>query len=201
MAVCGALMCCCADQGEAGQLELVKRGQAVSTIVIPENAPRWTRQAADWLQQYVEKTSGATLPVVTENQVPGGTLISVGETQMARQAGINTRGLKWDGCKLVVKDKVLFLLGLDNAGTESHDYVGARGTCRAVTTFLEDYCGVRWFLPSPQGELTPATTNIRVPGDLDRIFQPAFAYSDGRSVYDVDILAEGGKSIAALANN
>ncbi len=183
------------------QLTLVKSGRPASTIVIAENAPRWTRQAADWLQEYVDKTTGATLPIVMENQAPVGTLISIGETQMSKDAGIDDSGLKYDACKLVVKENVLYLLGRDNCGTQTHDYVGARGTCRAVITFLEDYCGVRWFLPSPQGEFTPQANDIAVPLDLDKVFQPAFAYTDGRSVYDINILAEGGKSLAALANN
>jgi hypothetical protein len=27
----------------------------------------------------------------------------------------------------------------------------AKGTAKAVVTFLEDFCGVRWFLPGPEG--------------------------------------------------
>ena len=201
LAMCGALVCRCADQADGGQLDLVKRGQPASTIVIPENATRWTKQAADWLQEYVEKTSGATLPIVTEGQAPTGTLVSVGLTKMAIAAGIDVHGMKWDGCRLTVKGDVVYLLGKDNAGTKTHDYIGARGTCRAVIKFLEEVCGVRWFLPGPQGEVVPLTATIHVPRDLDEVFQPAFAYSEGRSLYDVNILDAPGNTIAALANN
>jgi len=192
---------CSRAHAAEGKLYLVKGGRAVSTIVVPKNAPKWTKQAADWLNEYVEKASGAKLPVVTEDNAPAGTLISVGHTAMAAAARVDAGGLEWDGCRLVVKGNVLYLLGRDNPGTATHDYVGARGTCRAVIKFLEDVCGVRWFLPGPQGEVVPLTANIHVPHDLDEVFQPAFAYSDGRSLYDVNILDEPGKSLAAQANN
>jgi len=182
-------------------LSLVRNGRAVATIVVPANPDKWTSQAAAWLQEYVQKASGARLPIVTEENAPSGTLISVGHTRMAAKAGVEIGGLKWDGCKLVVKGDVLYLIGRDDCGTTTHDYVGARGTCRAVIRFLEEVCGVRWFLPSPEGELVPRTRDIRIPADFTETFQPAFAYSDGRSVYDVNILDEPGKSLAALANN
>lgn len=183
-------------------LWFVKGGKSRCTIVIPDKAPRWTVQAAKWLREYVEKASGAKLTIRPEAKVPiGGTIISIGHTQLAKQSGIAITGLKWDGCKLVVKGNVLYLLGRDNVGTRTHSYVGARGTCRAVITFLEDYCRVRWFLPGPQGEFVPRSTDIFVPRNLDQIFQPAFAYSDGRSVYDRNILDEPGLSLSALANN
>ena len=182
-------------------LTLVESGQAAATIVIPENAPQWTRQGAEWLREYVQKCSGAALTIVSESDAPAGTRISVGHTKLAKQAGIDLQGLKWDGCRLVARGNVIYLLGLDNAGIATHDYVGARGTCRAVIKFLEDHCGVRWFLPSPQGELHPESGNISVAADLDVSFQPALAFCDGRSVYDENILDNPGKTIAALANN
>ena len=183
------------------KLSLVKAGRSACTIVVPDDAPMWTKTAAAWLQEYVEKISGAQLPIATEGNAPTGTLISVGHTALAREAGVDTTGLKWDDCRLVVADDVLYLLGRDHVGTNTHDWVGARGTCRAVIKFLEDFCRVRWFLPGPQGERVPKATDIGVPHDLNETGRTAFAYSDGRSVYDEDILNEPGKTLAAQANN
>lgn len=188
-------------QAQEARIYVVKDGQPVATIVKPKDAPQWTNQAVAWLNEYVEKVSGTKLEVVTEDSAPEGTLISVGHTKMAAHAGIDASGLKFDGCKLMVKGNVLYLLGKDNPGTATHDYVGARGTCRAVIKFLEDFAGVRWFLPGPQGAVVPSAATIHVPPDLDEVFQPAFAYSEGRSLYDVNILDAPGNTIAALANN
>ena len=185
----------------AADLTLVDGGKASATIVVPDDPSKWTKQAADWLQEYVEKASGTKLPIATESKSPSGTLISVGHTKLADKAGIDLSQLRWDGCKLVAKENTLYLVGLDKSGIATHDYVGARGTCRAVITFLEDFCGIRWFLPGPQGELVPKTDNISVPASLDVSFQPALAFCDGRSVYDENILDNPGKTLGALANN
>jgi hypothetical protein len=194
-------------------LTLVEGGQARALIVTPDNPGAWTQKAAQWLQEYLRKATGATLRIVTEESVGGGTFISVGHTKLAADAGIDNSGLKWDGCRLAVKGNVLHLLGVDDraidvpvtAGndraTQTSGWVGARGTCRAVIKFLEDFCGVRWFLPGPQGELIPRTKDVVVPRDLNRVFQPAFAFNGNRSPYDENVLGEPGKSIAALANN
>lgn len=189
-------------QAADGELALVRDGKAVATIVIPQDSAQWNTAASQWLVEYVRKVSGAELKVVSEaDGRPEGTIVSVGPTNLAERAGVDCRDLQWDACKLVVKGDVLYLIGRDDAGTKTHDWVGARGTNRAVLKFLEDFCGVRWFLPGPQGELVPKKQSIQVSRSLNQTFQPAFAYSDGRSVYDVNILNEPGKSISAQANN
>ena len=194
---------CLEIQAQQGQLDLVKDGQAVSTIIARQHAPKWTIQAVTWLNEYVEKVSGATIPVVTEgDEIPTGTLISIGHTQMAANAGIDVADLKYDGCKLIVKGNVLYLLGRDTKTIiEKQPLTGARGTCRAVLTLLEDFCGVRWFLPGPQGELVPQSNDISVPADLTKTLVPEFGYSDGRFPYDYGYLADGGGTPGAIINN
>lgn len=62
-----------------------------------------------------------------------------------------------------------------------------RGTLNGVIRVLHDYGGVRWFLPSPQGERIPTASAFRVPGDLNIVekpaFQAAFANADGLWAY------------------
>ena len=194
---------CHVSHAQQPRLELVKEGQPVSAIIVADNAPKWTIQAVTWLNEYLDKVSGATLTVVVEgDEIPDGTLISVGHTQMAADAGIDHANLMYDGCKLIVKDNVLYLLGRDtNIEIKKQPLAGARGTCRAVLTFLEDFCGVRWFLPGPQGEYVPKSADISVPADLDKTFVPEFAYADGRFPYDYGYLANGGGTPGAIINN
>lgn len=192
----------------SSSLLLVENGQPACTIVIPNERDEWTSKAANWLQEYVRKASGAELMIVRESQAPAGTLISVGHTKLAREADIDVSDLKWDGSKQVVKENVLYLIGRDQKKLiTAYPWVGAKGTCRAVLKFLEDICGVRWFLPTPQGELVPHSINLSVPTDWSRTFVPAFAYTDGRSTYNTElehpagILNEPGGTPASLANN
>lgn len=189
----------------AAGLDLVREGQGTATIVIPADPTYWEKAAAAWVQEYVERATGAHLHILPESGAPKGTLISVGHTEIARAAGIHTDDLKYDGCKLLVRGNVLFLLGRDTggvAGSGAQDappnpkypqLLGARGTCRAAAKFLEDVLGVRWFVPSADGERVPATKDLAVPGNLDVSFSPAFAFSHGRYIY--------GLGPAGLANN
>ena len=170
----------------ASGLSLVEDGKAVATIVIPEpndSDPhdKWwiLGMPLGYLKDYVRKATGAELKVVTEGQpLPDGALISVGHTNLAREAGITTDDLKLDSCKLIVKDRTLFLIGRD--GIVNKPYT-PRGTTRAVVTFLETYLGVRWLIPSwdtdfPEGEFVPQTTALAVPDDLQRTVVSKFAY-------------------------
>ena len=208
--------------GEA-RLVLVKDGVATSTIVVADDADWWQRQAAKWVQDYVARATGAKLPIVPESKAGNGTMISVGHTKLAKKARVTTKGLKWDGCRLVVKKNVLFLIGRDSTGigrddpsekemasfttnrewhpdsswnTHGADKAGANGTCKAVVTFLEDVCGVRWFLPFRQGEIVPKTKDLSVGRDLNKEVTPAFAYVNGAYAFGSPRL-----SPAAFANN
>ncbi|MBC8351811.1 MAG: DUF4838 domain-containing protein [Planctomycetes bacterium] len=181
--------------------EIVRGSKPTASIVIPLDANRWTKQASGWLVEYVHKSTRATLPVFSDDNLPAGNLISVGPTSIAAKAEIDLNDFRWDDCRVTVKGNTLFLIGRDDPGTSTHDWVGPRGTCRAVLKFLEHAVNARWFLPGPNGAFVDSQDSVSVAADLDLISRPAFAYSDGRSVYDENVLNEPGKSISALANN
>ncbi len=195
-------MACFAGSESGPQLTLVKDGQPASTIVIPKNADEWTNRSAEWLQSYVQQSTGAKLPILSDDKELAGTLISVGKTALAEKAAIDLSDLKWDGGKLIARGNVLFLIGRDSTRTiKSSPLHGARGTARAVLTFLEDACGIRWFLPTPEGELIPTKTDISVAADLSKTVIPAFAYADGRAAYSPGFLKTGGDTPASIINN
>lgn len=162
-------------------LDVVKAGKPKATIVVAKDAGNYQKWAAHWLQEYVMKATGAVLPIRLETRAPFGTLISVGHTEMAKKAGIATDDLKYDGCKVVVKGRVLYLIGRDDVPLwDKYPTVkqsAAQGSIRAVTTFLEDVVGVRWFLPGPEGTIIPTTKDLAVPDSFTRTFIPAVAYS------------------------
>ena len=190
------------DADRPSELSLVANGKPAATIVIPERADEWTRRAAEWVRDHLADSSGARLQIVAEDQTPSGTLIAIGHTRLAEKAGIKADGLKWDGCRLVARERTLYLLGRDEslATADRRDdwhlgsFAGAKGTCRAAVTFLEDFVGVRWFLPVPQGVLIPKKDNIAVPADLDKTVIPAFAFCHGRYPYGIG-------TPACIANN
>ena len=176
---------------KAGDLFLVRNGKPQATIVISEKPDAWTKKAAGWLAAYVQKSTGVKLPIQSDRSLSKGTVISVGRTRLRRKQRLGIRGLKWDAVRMVVRGNTLFLFGKDQLNLDSR---GAKGTCKAVVQFLEDYVGVRWFLPTPKGELVPRNRDIAAPSDLDRTVTPAFAYISGRRPY-------GDGTPAAIANN
>src|SRR3989304_8157038 len=55
-----------AEEETDSKLILVDGGRGVCTVVVPRDADRWTRQAAEWLKEYVRRVTGAELEVVIE---------------------------------------------------------------------------------------------------------------------------------------
>jgi len=183
MALLGALVLC----GRASALDLVSNGEPRATVVLPQKPDAWTQQAGEWVLEYVKKATGATLALANEPGPAEGNIIAVGHTELAKNAGVSLDGLKWDGGKLVVRGRTLFLLGRDEAPPEERRaHLGARGTCKAAVTFLEKFLGVRWLVPGPNGEYVPQTRDVAVPDDLDVTVQPIFAYGHGRYLYGVN---------------
>jgi len=178
----------------ATALEIVREGKPQATIVVPTPADEYLTRAAGWLRDYVKKATGAELPASAEGKQGAGTLIALGPTRLAAAAGVNAQGLRWDGCRLVVKGRTLFLIGRDTAGVGRRTHLGAKGSARAVTVFLERFLGIRWLIPSPHGEHVPRTDHVSVPDDLSIESTPAFAYGHGRYLYGVG-------TPASLANN
>jgi len=73
---------------------LVENGEPRAEIVIAEKSPRATRLAAQELQTYLRKISGAKLDIVT---TPGRKMpvrIFVGQSAHTEKLGITTQGLK-----------------------------------------------------------------------------------------------------------
>jgi hypothetical protein len=103
---------------------------------------------------------------------------------------------------MVVKGDVLYLIGRDSTKRlENMPKLGSKGTCRAVLTFLEDFCGVRWYLPTPEGEFVPNKRDISVPRHLAKTVIPAFAYGGGHYPYTAGFQPTGGDTPASIINN
>jgi len=166
-------------QGRAFGLDLIKEGKPVSAIVIPDKATVIEQDGAQTLVRYFKQSSGAELPVVAESKRPQGTIVSVGATNMAKEAGINAEGLKFDGYRLVVKGGNLYLFGRDTSFIQENIRAGAQGSIRAAFGLL-DRLGFRWLQPTPAGTYVPQLKTISVADDLNVTYQPPFMYVHGR---------------------
>ncbi|MHB9108167.1 MAG: DUF4838 domain-containing protein [Armatimonadota bacterium] len=171
----------------SAELTLVENGTARAVIVVtPEAAqavPTLTDAKADadtvaekvaWaardLQTYIEKMSGAKLPIVTDD-APGTaeTRVLVGRSKLTAKydakipSGLTTLREE-EGYAILTGDGTLVL-----AGNDAEPY---HGTEYAVSFFL-DKLGVRWYLPGDFGEVIPRQATITV-ANLNEVSRPDF---------------------------
>ena len=97
----------------AAETFLVKDGKPHAEIVIADNPPRSVRFAAEELQTYVEKISGARLEVVTSPTGAVPVPIYVGESEAGRRAGGTAQRLGRDAFRMVSGADWLALVGSD----------------------------------------------------------------------------------------
>ncbi len=141
---------------------LVNDGKSDYSIALPSDADVCIQTAANELQTYIEKVSGAKLPCVSENELTGeDNFISVGNTEAAQAAGIDTEDIFADGFILESDGENFYI-----AGNIS------RGTLNGVYTFLEEYLGLRWFTPTL--EVVPESGDVIIDKNLSRVVEPSF---------------------------
>ncbi|MCI0491566.1 MAG: DUF4838 domain-containing protein, partial [Planctomycetes bacterium] len=137
---------------------LVENGQAQAAIVVPAGK---VPAAAKDLQHYLEKVSGAALPIVMEERLssvkPGTARIFLGACAVARDV-VDRAKLQPEGFVIKSVGNDLYIVGRDTT------YAGmpVDGTFYGVCEFLERFLGVRWLMPGPFGEVVPKQTTIRI---------------------------------------
>jgi len=151
--------------GAVGKLTLVNDGQPRAMIIIAKNPTDNAKVAADEFQRYIEKISGAKLPIITDDTpisiaglyVPS--FICIGASAATEKikglkipSGIS-KNIKEEGYVIYGKDDTLVL-----AGNDTPPYYGTR---YAVYDLL-NRLGVRWFLPGDYGEVVPKMATITV---------------------------------------
>jgi hypothetical protein len=155
-------------------LTLVDKGVAKATIVVRKDGlkapadpkpgeigseiPLATKiaGAARDLQVYVEKITGAKLPIAGDDALPAGTVIFVGKSALTKPfdakipSGLTAQRDE-EGFVILAKGDRLLL-----AGNEAEPY---HGTEYAVAEFLHRQ-GVRWYMPGDFGDVVPKRPSL-----------------------------------------
>ncbi|MFH0966012.1 MAG: DUF4838 domain-containing protein [Planctomycetota bacterium] len=182
---------------------LVRDGEPEAVIVLGKEPSPVAFEAAVELQRVIERASGAKLPIYLENEWTCGMegprrsapRIFVGDSQTAREAGLDLSGVAPEG--YVIKSTMfsptrpspethdrkpanthpaIILAGRDDAG-QNWNWRGdradryLRGTAYAVYDFLENDLAVRWLWPGELGEVVPQMKTLDV-SPLDRTNAP-----------------------------
>jgi len=124
--------------GAAEELVLAERGQSAVRIVVAASASPSTRHAAEELQTFLAEITGATLPIVGDEQPAAEREIILGQGRRLGQLGVDV-----DLPSLAAEGYVIRSVGphLVIVGGEP------RGTLYGVYGLLEDHLGCRWFAP------------------------------------------------------
>ncbi len=119
---------------------LVTNGQPAACIAVVGKKDRRLSTAATKLQLFIEKTSGARLPLV--NTVPEGPAIVIGACPQALAAGLDPDQMPVEGFSIKTASNKVFIVGNTNSPINAASW--------GVFEFAERFLGVRWFLPMPQ---------------------------------------------------
>jgi hypothetical protein len=130
-------------------ITLVENGNSPYSIVISRNASGSDSVAAQVLQTYVNKISGATLPIREYNTKINASYIFIGSASHNSRysAHIDWKSLEEDGFTILTEGKNLIIAG----GTE-------KGSLYGVYSFIETYLGCRKY--SPTVEIIPHQQTI-----------------------------------------
>jgi hypothetical protein len=160
------LGCTLAAAHAASAFTLVENGAPRATIVVAQTAitpakddaaAQKVAAAAQDLQEYVRKMSGATLPIADDKSTPAGNVILVGPSLLTTQAKIAvpsglTPARREEGFLLQSQGNRLVLAGNDTGPYHGTEY--------SVSEFL-NRLGVRWFMPGEFGEVVPQQKTIQ----------------------------------------
>lgn len=160
-----------AQTNMATPISLVSQGQSQHSIVVAPGVPESVKEAVQDLQSYIQKSSKAKLPVISNGETPTTPFIAVGDTAAARAAGLSTKGMPWSSFRIITRGDNIFILGPDEEKTPEGGT--SEGSANGVYTFLEDYFNVRWLMPGKMGDDVPPMPTVSLP-PLDRTEIPVF---------------------------
>jgi len=146
-------------------IDIVVAGQSQAQIVIPAEPTYLEQFAASELQAYLEKISGAKLPIIEESRRDTALYtFFLGDTRRSEQLDIepDERTMGRDGFALRSVSNGLVVLGRNELGT-----------LFGVYELLERYFDIRWFMPGDVGEYVPRQETLRM-GQVNLVYKPSF---------------------------
>jgi chorismate-pyruvate lyase len=150
----------------------VKDGVATCRIVIAADATSSAKAAAQELQYHLMKMTGATAPIVTDEDTHWAQpayAVCIGPSALTEKAGADLSNLPKEGFVIRNAGHVLVIAGDDsddrgpaeNAFFDDQDL--RTGTLFGVYALLQDQLGCRWIWPGESGEIIPKRATVELP--------------------------------------
>ncbi len=142
--------------------DVVSNGKSKSVIVIPDQALRVEKYAAQELQAHVGLASGVTLPIVGEKNGFGtdANPIYIGACQATAKGGIDLGLLPKNGYVVKVAEDQIVLAGKDEDGDPINDDTKSVGSLLAVYEWLDQNVKAKWLWPGDLGTFVPKSKTI-----------------------------------------
>lgn len=156
---------------KAEDVALVQQGRSGYVIVLPVQATKAESKAAGIFQDYIQRMSGAKLPVITESQYKAEPAVFIGNT--SHTAG--PAEIHGEGYFAGAKDNQLYIRG-----------GSGQGVVYGVYYVLQTYMGCRKDAAGPAQ--VPTVKDIRLTGTMSDLREPAFLYRE--SYYPPSLDAE-----------
>jgi hypothetical protein len=133
---------------DASPFPIVRDGQAVVQVVAAGDDPVLDAAVAD-LVDYVQRISGAKLPVTKGTEDLPGPTLHIGETAMFDRTAEARKAIKLDGFVIARVGEDAIIAGNIPAGTAN-----------GIWTVLQDQFAVRWYYTGPLWEIVPQSKSL-----------------------------------------
>lgn len=151
-----AQFCCgCA----LAQVPIVRDGKSAATIVIAKNSDVEIEIAVSELKDFVKRSTGAELPVKTENDAVEGNVILLGASGATRALGIDETKLPPEGFVIKTFPGKVAIVGNREKRLNEKVTQKVYGTLWGVYRFLEDEVGCRFYFPG-LGTIVPEKKDL-----------------------------------------
>ena len=126
---------------------IAQEGRPRAEIVIAEKPPRMVSLAARELQTYIEKISGAKLPIVTELSAQQPLKVYVGRSAHLRRLGVTAKDLDHGAFRTVSGENWLALVGSDANFSLAEPWAHSRADRKRVLREWDAITGEKWGNP------------------------------------------------------
>ncbi|WP_417383355.1 DUF4838 domain-containing protein [Gimesia sp.] len=153
----------------ASERFLIENGQPRAEIVISAQPSRTTRLAAQEMQTYLEKISGAKLKIVDEPTADYPVKIYIGSSPHTQKLGITAEGLKYGAYRIVSGKNWLALIGDDTDFVPIEPWPRSNNDIASgkMQAAWDEITGEHWGYPHSQlrKHYTGATSLFGTPGE------------------------------------
>lgn len=133
-----------------------------SVIVVSAEASATDNYAAQRLKHYLDRITGKSIEIVTDDTDVADYEICVGATKRAQIDSADSA----DGSYVITSGANRVIIG----------GAGNKGTINGVFAFLEKYCGCHWY--EAQVVVVPENESLTVPADINVEYTPFFEYTE-----------------------